>query len=131
VRILLDTHIALWAVADDARLPAKARRLMLDAENTVFVSAVSVWEIAIKHMLPRGTRNDIPISGTEALEHFAAAGYEMLAITAVHAAAIDGIPMPHADPFDRLLVAQAVAEPLRLLTHDKQVARYSASIILV
>ena len=131
MRILLDTHIALWAVANDTRLPAKARRLIADIENVVVVSAVSVWEIAIKHALPRGTRNDISISGTEALKYFAAAGYEMLAITPAHAAAVDGLPMPHGDPFDRLLVAQAITEPLRLLTHDRQVARYSDSIIFV
>jgi PIN domain nuclease of toxin-antitoxin system len=131
VRLLLDTHIALWAIVNDARLPAKARRLIADAENTVIVSAVSVWEIAIKHALPRGTRNDIPISGTEALKYFTAAGYEMLAITAAHAAAVDGLPTPHGDPFDRLLVAQAITEPLRLLTHDKRVAEFGDTIILV
>jgi PIN domain nuclease of toxin-antitoxin system len=131
VRILLDTHIALWAVANDGKLPTKARRLIADPENVVVVSAVSVWEIAIKHALPRGTRNDMPISGTLALQYFVAAGYEMLAITAPHAAALDRLPAPHADPFDRLLVAQALAEPLRLVTHDKQIANYSDSIILV
>jgi PIN domain nuclease of toxin-antitoxin system len=131
VRILLDTHIALWAVADDARLPAKARQLIGDADNVVIVSAVSIWEIAIKHALPRGTRNDIPISGTEALKYFAAAGFQILAVAAEHAAAVDFLPDPHADPFDRLIVAQAITEPLRLLTHDKRVAEYSDSIILV
>ncbi|HEY3637539.1 MAG TPA: type II toxin-antitoxin system VapC family toxin, partial [Rhizomicrobium sp.] len=89
------------------------------------------WEIAIKHALPRGTRNDIPISGTEALEYFVAAGFEILAVTASHAAAVDRLSNPHADPFDRLLVAQALTEPLRLLTHDKRLAEYSESIILV
>jgi len=73
----------------------------------------------------------MPISGTTALKHFQVAGYEMLAITATHAAAVDLLPARHNDPFDRLLIAQAQTEPLRLLTHDTQVAQYSDSIMLV
>ncbi|MBK7460861.1 MAG: type II toxin-antitoxin system VapC family toxin [Betaproteobacteria bacterium] len=128
MRILLDTHVALWALTDDARLPPAARRLIADPDSEVRVSAASVWEITIKHRLGRG---DMPISGDQALQWFNAAGYAVLAISAAHAVATGNLPALHADPFDRLLVAQALAEPLRLITHDRAVAAYSDSVILV
>ncbi|HTW35104.1 MAG TPA: type II toxin-antitoxin system VapC family toxin [Rhizomicrobium sp.] len=131
MKILLDTHIALRAIADDPKLPAQARTLIADTDNTIVVSAASVWEIAIKHALAGGGPNDMTISGTKALKYFHAAGYELLAITAAHAAAVERLKTRHADPFDRLLVAQALSEPLRLLTHDRSVASYSDTIMLV
>jgi PIN domain nuclease of toxin-antitoxin system len=131
MRVLLDTHIALWAIVDDPRLPSKARLLIADHENVILVSAASVWEIAIKHALARGRPQDIPISGAQALGYFGAAGYEMLPITGAHAGAVDDLPPRHSDPFDRLLIAQAATEPARLLTHDSQIAQYGGGIILV
>ncbi|MBO0758554.1 MAG: type II toxin-antitoxin system VapC family toxin [Bradyrhizobiaceae bacterium] len=131
MRILLDTHVALWAVVDDPRLSARARSLIEDEDNVILASAASVWEIAIKRALARGGPNDMPISGAQALEFFQAAGYEMLAITGMHASAVDHLPAHHSDPFDRLLVAQATTEPARLLTHDTQVAKYGDGVILV
>jgi PIN domain nuclease of toxin-antitoxin system len=131
MRLLLDTHIALWAVADDERLPPRARDLISDQANDVFVSAASVWEIAIKHALARGGPNDMPVSGADALRYFQDAGYELVDISPTDAAAVETLPMLHADPFDRLLIAQAVTVPFRLLTHDARVAMYSPSIILV
>ena len=131
MRLLLDTHIALWAVADDERLPPRARDLISDQANDVFVSAASVWEIAIKHALARGGPNDMPVSGADARRYFQDAGYELVDISPTDAAAVETLPMLHADPFDRLLIAQAVTVPFRLLTHDARVAMYSPSIILV
>lgn len=128
MNLLLDTHIALWAIADSPRLPARARDLILAPANTVWVSAASVWEIAIKHSLGRG---DMPVSGPQALAYFEESGFLMLAVSAEHAATVGDLPNHHADPFDRLLAAQALAEPLRLLTHDAVLARYSDTIILV
>ncbi|MDP2833496.1 MAG: type II toxin-antitoxin system VapC family toxin [Pseudomonadota bacterium] len=128
MRLLLDTHIALWAIADSPRLPAAARRLILAPENEVYVSAASIWEISIKHGLGRG---DMPISGETALGYFRAAGYRLLPVQPEHAVAVETLPPLHADPFDRLLVAQALTEPLRLLTHDETVARYNDTILLV
>lgn len=128
MRLLLDTHIALWAVSDDPRLPPKARELIAAPRNLIWVSAVSIWEIAIKHGLGRG---DMPISGAEAMEYFRLSGYRMLPVSPEHAAAIEMLPAYHQDPFDRLLVAQSLSEPLRLLTHDTTVARYSDTVILV
>jgi PIN domain nuclease of toxin-antitoxin system len=129
LRLLLDTHIALWAVVDDPRLSVRARDLIADPDGEVFVSAASLWEIAIKHALARGAPSDMPISGQEALGYFRRAGYELLDISPAHVVAVETLPMLHADPFDRILVAQAMSVPLRLLTHDPTVARYSDSII--
>ena len=131
MRLLLDTHVALWALLDDLRLSAKARALILDPSNTVNVSVVSVWEITIKHALTRGRTGDMPVSGGAALDYFRAAGYDILSITAAHVIAVDPLPALHADPFDRLLVAQASAESLQLLTADRLVAAYHPGIMLV
>ena len=128
MNLLLDTHVALWAITDSPGLPHKARDLIASPRNTVWISAASVWEIAIKHFLGRG---DMPVSGQDALRYFRDAGYRFLPVEAEHAAAVEELPMHHQDPFDRILVAQALAEPMRLMTHDRFVARYSDSIIKV
>lgn len=131
MRLLLDTHIALWAITADARLPREVMDLIADLDNDVFISAASVWEITIKRALARGRPGDMPISGAEALAYFKGAGYELLSITAEHAAAVATLPLLHRDPFDRLIVAQALNEPLRLVTHDADVKAYSDSILIV
>ena len=131
MRLLLDTHIALWAILDDVRLPKKARELIEDLGNDVLVSSASVWEIAIKHALARGHAHDMPVSGPVALAYFRSAGYELLAVSADHAAAISTLPPLHDDPFDRMLVAQARTEPLRLVTHDGRLTKYGAPVMLV
>lgn len=128
MRSLLDTHIALWAIVDSPRLSLSAREQILAPQSTIFVSAASIWEIAIKHSLGRG---DMPVSGKRAAALFLAAGYQLLPIGAEHAAAVETLPPIHADPFDRMLVAQALVEPLRLLTHDQTVASYGNGILLV
>lgn len=128
MRLLLDTQVALWALTDDARLTAQARRLILEPSNTLFVSVASLWEIAIKHALGRG---NMPVSAARAAELFQAAGFIELPIASVHAVAVESLAPIHADPFDRLLVAQALSEPLRLMTHDRLVARYSDTILFV
>jgi len=131
VRLLLDTHVALWAIVDDTRLPAEAAEPIADPANEVFVSMASLWEIAIKYALAPGKPNDVPISAREALGYLLAAGYVLLDIAPGHAVAIEGLPMLHADPFDRILIAQALTVPLRLLTHDVRAARYSDTVIMV
>lgn len=125
MNVLLDTHVALWAITDSPRLSTKARELILTPRAAIWVSSASIWEIAIKHALGRG---DMPVSAKAALGYFRAAGYQILAIEPEHAAGVEDLPLHHQDPFDRLLVAQALLEPMRLLTHDEQVARYSDSI---
>jgi PIN domain nuclease of toxin-antitoxin system len=131
VRLLLDTHVALWALLDDPRLLSDGKALILAPSNTVTVSVVSIWEITIKHALSRGRAGDMPISGSAALDYFRAAGYEILSIMPAHVVVIETLPALHADPFDRLLVAQARSESLTLLTADKQVAAYDPGIKLI
>lgn len=128
MNLLLDTHVALWAITDDKKLSAKARDLILAPYTTVWISVVSIWEIAIKHGLDRGY---MPVSGQNALRYFRQAGYRILAIEPEHVIAIEELPAHHQDPFDRLLVAQALVEPLRLMTHDSMVASYNETIINV
>ena len=101
---------------------------MILGADEVFVSAASVWEIAIKHALGRG---QMPVSAAMALQAFNDSGYRMLAVAASHAARVESLPLLHSDPFDRLLVAQALDEPLTLLTSDKVVAAYSDAVLLV
>ena len=128
MRLLLDTHIALWAITDSSALSAEARRYILAPKNEVYVSAASIWEISIKHGLGCG---NMPVSGSEAAEYFTQAGYMTLDISIDHAVFVEKLPVHHADPFDRMLVAQALYEPMHLLTHDKIIAAYSDTIILV
>lgn len=103
---------------------------MIEArDNEVVVSAASIWEISIKHALAQRGRVGLPISGEEALELFHQAGYQMLSIMPAHAAAVENLPNHHSDPFDRMLVAQALVEPLRLVSHDPMIAKYSDTVI--
>ena len=126
MNILLDTHVALWAITDNENLSNKARELILAPRSTVWVSTVSLWEITIKHSLGRG---DMPVSGRDALHYFNQAGYRVLSIEPEHALAVEELPSHHQDPFDRLLIAQALVEPMRLITQDAAVARYNDTII--
>jgi len=130
LRLLLDTHVALWAVVDDPALPPAIRGMIADPANSIIVSVASVWEIAIKHALARGRAGDMPIPASRALGYFGEAGFITLNITAEHAAAVETLPRLHGDPFDRLLIAQALTEPLRLLTHDTQLAAYGHMVLL-
>jgi PIN domain nuclease of toxin-antitoxin system len=127
MRILLDTHIALWAVTGSRRLARKGQQLILDADE-VHVSAATLWEIAIKHALGKG---DMPVSSAQALQAFRDAGYTLLAVKPEHAVRIEDLPAIHNDPFDRLLVAQARFEPMTLMTGDRVVGQYGAGIVLV
>jgi PIN domain nuclease of toxin-antitoxin system len=127
VRLLLDTHVAVWAVNRPARLAPAIRRLIANPGNGIWVSAVSIWEIAIKQKLER--RDAPPITAAQAIQHFVDSGYTLLPVTEHHAAAVASLPLLHGDPFDRLLVAQALYEPMRLVTHDERLAGYSETII--
>jgi PIN domain nuclease of toxin-antitoxin system len=131
VKLLLDTHIALWSLTDDPRLSSAARTLILDPENEICVSAVTLWEIAIKHGLGRSGPNAMPISGAEAMNLFLASGYDLIEIMPTEAVLVEQLPAIHADPFDRLLIVQGLAAGFRLITHDAVVASYSPHIIRV
>jgi PIN domain nuclease of toxin-antitoxin system len=125
VKILLDTHIWVWIFTDDPRLTKKAKEQILDAEERYF-SAASVWELAIKAN-KRQFVGDLELL----LNESARLGFVSLPVTPAHALRVRVLPRHHADPFDRLLVAQALFEPLILLTADKKVSRYSKQIELV
>ena len=127
MRILLDTHIALWAVTGSRRLASKGRQLILAADE-VHVSAATMWEIAIKHTLGKGDR---PVSSGQALQAFRDAGYALLNIKPEHAVRVEDLPSIHNDPFDRLLVAQAQFQPITLITSDRLVSDYGAGIVLI
>lgn len=125
MRLLLDTHIFLWVTADSPQLTPAARQLIEGADE-VYVSAVSVWEVAIKARLGR-----IQADAQELAEAIEPSGFLELPVTAKHAASAGSLELHHHDPFDRLLVAQARAEPLRLVTADAVLARYSDLVIRV
>lgn len=128
MNLLLDTHVALWAITDSPKLPKKAREMIESPKSSVWISAATLWEIAIKHGLGRG---DMPVSGQDALRYFRDSGYRFLPVEPEHAAAVEELPAHHSDPFDRILVAQALTEPMRLITHDPVVARYNDTILEV
>jgi len=126
VKILLDTHILLWWMADDRRLPRPARLAIEDPASRIFVSVASLWETAIKFALKR------VVADPEALREAAERdGFSLLPIEPRHCSAIVRLPHHHNDPFDRMLVAQALTEPMRLLTHDAQLVRYSDTVMVV
>lgn len=127
MKLLLDTHIALWAITGDPKLRGPARDLIADLANTRFVSAVTIWEIALKR---RRSPASIPVPADQIASLLAAAGYIFLPVLPAHAVAVEALPPIHADPFDRMLVAQALHEPLRLITRDRKVAAYSDTFIL-
>jgi PIN domain nuclease of toxin-antitoxin system len=128
--LLLDTHIALWAVTDDPHLSRPARALIVEPANEVFISVAAIWEIAIKHAVRRRA-SAMPVSAEIALHDFLAAGFKLLDIIPAHVLALEALPALHRDPLDRIMVAQALSAPLRLLTHNATVAAYSDTIILV
>ncbi len=126
MRVLLDTHILLWWLSDDKRLSKEAEKIIKNGDNEVYVSAASVWEIAIKAAL--GQIKADPFTIQEAI---APSGFLELPVTGLHAAQVFRLPHHHRDPFDRLLVAQSLVEPMRFLTTDRLLARYGETILFV
>lgn len=122
MRILLDTHILLWALVEPDKLPIQARRLLEDETNEVFFSAASIWEIAIKTQVGRA---DFPVTPEDLAAAAQETGFTELPVSAKHAAAVRSLALHPRDPFDRLLVAQAITEPARLLTVDAILGQYS------
>jgi PIN domain nuclease of toxin-antitoxin system len=128
VRVLLDTHLTLWASGAADRLSAAACDIMGDPANVLVFSVVSIWEAAIKHALKRDDFDNEPVQlRSSLLGH----GYAELPITGLHAAAVATLPRIHRDPFDRLLVAQAMVEGITLLTPDPVLGRYPAPVRVV
>ena len=128
MRILLDTHLVLWTLTGDAQLGTLAQQLLLDAGNQIYVSAASVWEVAIKH---RKHPDIMPMSPDVLVDACVESGFNWLDVSVHHARATAQLPLLHVDPFDRLLVAQAMHEPMILLTRDRKIAPYSELVRLI
>lgn len=124
--LLLDTHTFLWWLRDDHRLGRRARQSIARAQSAVLVSAASVWEIAIKAGLEK---LKWPSRGPALADAIDACGFVELAITGKHAALVAELPLHHADPFDRLLIAQATIEGVPLVTCDDLFRRYAVQTI--
>lgn len=132
MNLLLDSHILIWALTEDARLSEKARQLIIDPNNVIYYSTVSVWEISIKHA---NHPEDLEFYGKELSAYCQAAGFLQLEIRDKHVYALetltreDGAP-PQKDPFDRMLLAQAKAENMSLLTHDALLPYYNEKCVI-
>ncbi len=127
MRILLDTHAYLWWVTEPDRLSPSGRSLLEDSANEVFFSAVSAWEIAIK--VSQGKLSlEVSIKRL-VLEEPSAQHFLPLPVTAAHAVRAAALPLHHRDPFDRLLLSQALAEDMALLSCDRQFAKYDSNVI--
>ena len=124
MRLLLDTQILLWWLADDPAMPAAARSAIIDRQSDVYVSAATVWEIAIKRALGR---LDFPLDEVESI--LADEGFIPLPIAVAHAARAGSLPAIHRDPFDRMLVAQAQVEGLTVVSVDSKIRRYSVAVL--
>ncbi len=125
MRLLLDTHIFLWLTADDKRLNEQARQTMLGASE-IFISSASIWEIAVKFRIGK-----IRVDPEDAIREMEICGFQELPVRNSHAAEVARLPLLHNDPFDRLLIAQAITEPLHLLTADACLAAYSELVVTI
>ncbi|MEW5762516.1 MAG: type II toxin-antitoxin system VapC family toxin [Bacillota bacterium] len=127
MRVLLDTHVFLWWITDDERLSPRAREVMVEGRNTLVLSAASGWEMAVKAQLGR-----LSVAGDFASflsEQLALNGIDTLPVTMAHALHVFELPAHHRDPFDRLLVAQALLEGMPIVTADPEIARYPVEVI--
>lgn len=125
MKLLLDTHILLWACAAPSSLPADATALINDLDNELFFSAASIWEVGIKNAMGKANFQFDPAVLRRALLD---AGYQELAMTGQHGIAAASLPPIHNDPFDRMLIGQAATEGFILVTSDLAIAKYTAPI---
>jgi PIN domain nuclease of toxin-antitoxin system len=125
MKLLLDTHLLLWAAGEPERLSEEVRGLLNAKENDLLFSAASLWEITIKSALGR---DDFQVDARLLRRGLLDNGYSELPISSAHAVAIDGLPLIHKDPFDRILIAQATFEGITLLTSDSRVMQYPGPI---
>ena len=128
MRVLLDTHVLLWLLMEPHRLPPALRDALCDPGHHVMFSAVNIWEVAIKKSLGKP---GFDFSPNDVLDAARATRLVELPVTAEHAARVLALEPLHSDPFDRLLIAQALCEPARLVTGDRMISRYSAPIDLM
>ena len=127
MKLLLDTHLLIWAADSIERVPVGARALMADQDNELLFSVASIWEVAIKRGL---NRSDFQVDARMLRRGLIDNGYCELPILSEHVVAIDALPLIHKDPFDRLLIAQAMVEGITLLTDDATLIQYSGPVRL-
>lgn len=127
MKLLLDTHVAVWSVSASQRLPSAIIDLLADPDNDVFVSVVSIWEIVLKNS---SSRQRMPFSAAVGAYRFGEFDYETLGLLPTHAIRFEELPFHHRDPFDRMIVAQALVEQAQLITHDRNMALYVDNAIL-
>lgn len=125
MKLLLDTHLLLWAASDPDRLSKAARKAIQDPDNELMFSAASLWEITIKRSLDR---KDFQVTPRLLRRGLLDNGYQELPVTSEHALATENLPAIHKDPFDRILIAQSAVEGALLLTTDAQVAKYGGQV---
>ena len=133
MNILLDTHIALWAITDHPRLPKAAREFIMDPDNVIYYSSVSVWEVLLKHDSPK---NNLNLGPEEFIDYCEGSGYIALNMKPKHvvtASKLDTstIDRQHSDPFDRLLLSQAKSENFTFLTHDEKLNLYHEKCVVI
>jgi len=128
MKLLLDTHLLLWAAGEPRRLSKPARTLIGNPDNELLFSAASLWEVAIKRRLGR---EDFKVDARLLRRGLLDNGYSELPIISDHVVATESLPLLHRDPFDRILVAQATVEGVTLLTTDSQVSQYAGPIRIV
>lgn len=128
MKLLLDTHIVLWAAGQPEKLSDSARTLLTTPENLLFFSVASLWEIVIKRGLGR---EDFKVNPRRLRKMLITHGYSEVDVSAEHVFAVEALPLLHRDPFDRLLLAQARTEGMLLLTVDASVSQYKDSVVTV
>jgi PIN domain nuclease of toxin-antitoxin system len=126
LRLLVDTHVLLWAITEPQRIPIAVGHAMGSPSNETFVSVVCLWEIAIKKRLGKLSAPDDLLEQVERHSDF-----RMLTITADHAWRVKTLPLHHRDPFDHLLVAQALTEQMTVITHDRSLSQYGVTVLTV
>ena len=132
MNVLLDTHILLWTLSNDARLPEKARKLIENENNEIYYSIISLWEVEIKHL---AHPDAMPVSAKQLTEYCMQSGFQKISIKENHIFAMENLKRdkdasPHKDPFDRILICQASTENMIFVTHDSHIGGYSEPCIL-
>lgn len=133
MKILLDTHILLWAISNDERLSEKARKLIENADNEIFYSIISLWEVELKRIAHPDV---MPVSAQQVADYCQQSGFQSLMLKEKHIYTLTGLKReetapPHKDPFDRILICQASTENMMFVTHDSLMLGYNELCILV
>ncbi len=132
MKCLIDTHIAIWAISDDSKLPKRAKEILIDENNEIYYSTASIWEIIIKHMTHP---EKVIIDGDTLAQSCEDTGFKVLPVLNRHTFALKTLNYPdnaprHNDPFDRIMIAQAKAEKMNFLTHDSLIPNYNEPFII-